>query len=315
MTMFGLGADGVNLVCSPLYHSAPFGFAQSGLHIGQTLVILEGFDAELVLRTIQDKRVTTAHMVPTHFHRMLSLPPETKARFDLSSLEAIVVAGAPCPVHVKAAMLAWVGPIIWEYLGATEGIVALTPPSDFETKPGTVGKVSPEVVQIITDEDETAATGEAGTIYFKTTMPYEYLGDPVKTAESRRGEYVTVGDVGYLDDDGYLFTLDRRTDLILSGGVNIYPAEIESHFLAHDAVADVCVIGVPDDEWGQRVVAVVQPKPGFSADELIAALNEHAKNGLASYKRPRQIDLQTELPRSAAGKLQRRLVRTQYLPN
>lgn len=313
ISMFGLGAEGVNMVCSPLYHSAPFGFAQAGLHVGHTLVILEGFDAELVLKTIDDFQVTTAHMVPTHFHRMLSLPESTRARYRLSSLQAIVHAGAPCPVHVKRDMIAWVGPILWEYLGATEGIVALTPPGDFDLKPGTVGRVGANVL-IIGEDDEEVPVGEPGTIYFLTSMPYEYLNSPEKTAESRRGNYVTVGDVGYLDNDHYLFTLDRRTDLILSGGVNIYPAEIESHFLEHAAVVDVCVVGVPDEEWGQRVIAVVQPVPGLNADDVIAALSEHARHGLASYKRPRQIELNADLPRNAAGKLQRRLVRELYAP-
>lgn len=307
--------DGVHLVCSPLYHAAPGGHALAFLHIGNTLVIHARFDPEHVLRAIEEHRVTTVHMVPTHFHRLLRLPAEVRARYDVSSLEAVIHAGAPCPVQLKHEMIEWLGPIVWEYLASTEGSVSRVSPREWLAKPGTVGRPAPGVVVKILDEDgKEVPRGEAGTIYFGTAgqpPSFEYNGDPDKTAASRCGDLATVGDYGYLDEDGYVFLLDRRTDLIISGGVNIYPAEVEQTLITHPAVNDVAVIGVPDPEWGQSVLAVVQPVAGAD-DDLAAALLAHCDEHLAAFKRPRRIEFVTDFPRTETGKLQRRKLREAY---
>lgn len=310
--------DGVHLVCSPLYHAAPGGHAMGFLHAGHTVVIQSRFDAEAVLRDIERHRVTTSHMVPTHFHRLLRLPADVRGRYDLSSLRMIVHAGAPCPIAQKRQMLDWLGPIVWEYLAATEGAMSLASPQDWLAKPGTVGRAAPgAIVKVLDAAGAEAAPGRPGTIYFGTVgraPTFEYHNDPVKTAENRAGDLVTVGDYGYLDEDGYLFMLDRRTDLIISGGVNIYPAEVEQHLIAHPAVADVAVIGVPDPEWGQSVVAVVQPADDVTPDEALAdRLRAFCADGLAAFKRPRRVEFVTEFPRTESGKLQRRRLREAYI--
>jgi long-chain acyl-CoA synthetase len=307
--------EGVHLVCSPLYHAAPAAHALAFLHVGHSVVIQARFDPESVLRAVQEHRVTNVHMVPTHFHRLLRLPAEVRAGYDLSSLQAVIHAGAPCPVPLKHQMIEWLGPILWEYLASTEGSVSRVSPEEWLAKPGTVGRPAPGgVVKILGPEGEEVPQGEAGTIYFGTAgqpPSFEYNGDPDKTAASRCGDLATVGDYGYLDEDGYVFLLDRRTDLIISGGVNIYPAEIEQALITHPGVNDVAVIGVPDPEWGQSVLAVVQPTAD-AGDELAAALLAHCAEDLASFKRPRRIEFVTDFPRTETGKLQRRKLRDTY---
>lgn len=310
--------DGVHLVCSPLYHAAPGGHALGFLHFGHTVVIDQGFDAERFLTLVEEHRVTTSHMVPTQFHRLLRLPRTVRDGYDLSSLQALIHAGAPCPVETKKQMLDWVGPVIWEYLGSTEGTVSRVSPQEALAKPGTVGRIiDGVVVKIITDDGEEAAAGEAGTIYFGREgqpVSFEYHGDPNKTAASRRGNLATVGDLGYFDEDGYLFLLDRRSDLIISGGVNIYPAEIEQHLIGHPAVADVAVIGVPDEEWGHSVLAVIEASPGFEGSaDLEAELKAYAREGLAGFKVPRRFEFLSNFPRTESGKLQRRKIRDQFV--
>jgi long-chain acyl-CoA synthetase len=307
--------DGVHLVCSPLYHSAPNGFAFCALHLGHTVVCHDHFDAEAVLRDIERHKVTTTHMVPTHLQRMLWLPDYVRSRYDLSSLETLVHAGAPCPVEVKKQMIDWVGPILWEYLGATEGLVSVVSPQEWMAKPGTVGRPLPHLVlQVLDDESNEVAAGEAGLIYFSTPgRAFEYHNDPAKTAANRKGDLVTSGDYGYLDEDGYLFMLDRRDDLILSGGVNIYPAEIEHFLIGHPAVDDIAVIGVPDEEWGQSVLAVVKPSPdAVVGDELAQDIIDYSVTGLARFKRPRAVQFRDDFPRTESGKLQRRILREHY---
>jgi long-chain acyl-CoA synthetase len=306
--------EGVHLVCSPLYHAAPGGHAMTFLQAGHTLLIHRRFDAEQTLRAIEQHGVTSSHMVPTHFHRLLQLPPETRARHDVSSLRVLLHAGAPCPVEIKRQMIDWVGPIVWEYLGATEGMVSRVSPGEWLAKPGTVGRPATGVtVRILDDEGREQPAGEVGTIYFGQTgqaTVFEYHNDPEKTAANRVDGLVTVGDIGYLDGDGYLFLLDRRTDLIVSGGVNIYPAEIEQALILHPAVQDVAVIGVPDPEWGQSVLAVVQPVEGAApGPDLAAELRAFGDHRLASFKRPRRIEFVSEFPRTESGKLQRRVLR------
>ena len=315
---YGLApGEGVHLVCSPLYHSAPGSHALAFLHAGHTLLIHYGFDAATMLRDVEAYRVTSTHMVPTHFHRLLGLPDDVRTRADVSSLEAVVHAGAPCPVPVKHRMIDWLGPIVWEYLGSTEGTLTRVSSPEWLTRPGTVGRPLPGLtVKVLDDGGREVPRGESGTLWFGVEgrpPAFEYHGDPDKTAQGRRGDLVTAGDVGYLDDDGYLFLQDRRTDLIISGGVNIYPAEVEHHLIAHPAVDDLAVIGVPDEEWGARVVAVVQPAGGVTPDARLAEdLDRFCRNGLASFKRPRQIEFSAQLPRTPAGKLSRRAVRDAY---
>jgi long-chain acyl-CoA synthetase len=309
-------AAGVHLVTSPLYHSAPGGHALAFLHAGHTLVIHRKFDAEAFLRDVERYRVTSTHVVPTHFHRLLRLPQQVRNRYDLSSLQAVVHAGAPCPVQTKQQMMEWLGPVVWEYLGSTEGLVSRVSPAEWLNKPGSVGRPLPGLTVAILDEGVEVTDGRPGTIYFGVPgQPprFEYHHDAAKTAAGRYGDLVTAGDYGYLDEDGYLFLLDRRTDLILSGGVNIYPAEVEQQFLSHPAVEDVAVIGVPDPEWGQQVVAVVQPGKGVEAgDELAARLLEHCAQGLARFKLPRRVEFLADFPRTEAGKVQRRVLREAF---
>jgi long-chain acyl-CoA synthetase len=304
-------------VCSPLYHAAPGGHALGFLHAGHTVVIQPRFDPESVLRDIERYRVTTSHLVPTHFLRLLRLPGQIRGRYDLSSLEALIHAGAPCPVQVKQQMLDWLGPVVWEYLGSTEGSVTRVSPQEWIAKPGTVGRPLPGLtVRILGPDGAEQPRGEAGMIYFGypgRAPSFEYHHDPAKTAAGRAGNLVTAGDYGYLDDDGYLFLLDRRTDLIISGGVNIYPAEIEQHLLTHPSVDDVAVVGVPDPEWGHSVLAVIQPSAQASAgDELAASLLAYCGEGLASFKRPRRIEFVSDFPRTETGKVQRRVLRERF---
>jgi long-chain acyl-CoA synthetase len=314
MRQFGLCTSmGPHLVCSPLYHSAPAGFSTTCLHLGHTLVLHKRFDAENVLRDIDRFGVASTHMVPTHFHRMLRLPRSIRESCDVSSLQLVLHAGAPCPVPTKQEMITWLGPIIWEYLASTEGPVSVISPEEWLAHPGSVGK--PSSILLLGDDGEPVPTGEAGTIYFPSgPMTFSYHNNPEMTAAARHGDFVTVGDIGRLDDSGYLYVLDRRSDLIISGGVNIYPAEIEEFFMSHPSVADVAVVGVPDEEWGQSVLAVIQPAEGeWVDDDLRQRLSGFASLGLASHKRPRRIEFQQILPRTDAGKLLRRQVRDSYL--
>ncbi|ALG15375.1 acyl-CoA synthetase [Kibdelosporangium phytohabitans] len=301
---------GVHLVACPLYHAGPGGFALRALHLGQTVVLMERFDAEEVLRLIERHRVTTTHLVPTMFHRMLRLAPEIRARYDLSSLTSVVHGAAPCPPHVKQDMIDWLGQVVYEYYGSTEaGLVTATTSAQWLAAPGTAGTAMPGVqLRILDDEHKDVPAGEVGTVYHSLAVPnFEYLGDKEKTAAARVDEFVTVGDLGCLDQEGRLFLRDRRTDLIISGGVNIYPAEVEARLLAHPLVADAAVVGEPDDEWGQRVVAYVQPvEPGD--DTLPDRLAEFCRDGLARFKVPRRIEVVARLPRTESGKMRRRLV-------
>ncbi|MFC5826924.1 AMP-binding protein [Nonomuraea insulae] len=311
---FGLPTGGVHLVCSQLYHSAPYGQAMMALQYGHTIVAPERFEAAAALELIERHRVTNAFMVPTMFHRMLAVPERDS--YDLSSLTHLYHGAAPCPPATKQAMIDWLGPVLWEYYGSTEAAVAtMVSSQEWLDKPGTVGKALDGMSFTIVGEDgEQAPTGSPGLVYIGGINRFEYHGDPDKTAAAMRGRDYTPGDIGYLDDDGYLFLLDRRTDLIISGGVNIYPAEIEAALLEHASVADVAVIGVPDPEWGHKVVALVQPVAGVSGgEELTAELLRHCAPRLARLKHPRLIEYRESLPRTPTGKLSRRNVREAYL--
>ncbi|TMR95010.1 AMP-binding protein [Nonomuraea basaltis] len=311
---FGLPPGGVHLVCSQLYHSAPYGQAMMALHLGHAIVAPERFDTAGTLRLIERHRVTNAFMVPTMFHRLLAVPD--KESYDLSSLTHLYHGAAPCPPATKQAMIDWLGPVLWEYYGSTEAaVVTMVSSQEWLARPGTVGRALEGMTFTIVDDDgREVPPGHPGLVYIGGINRFEYHGDPDKTAASMRGRDYTPGDIGYLDADGYLFLLDRRTDLIISGGVNIYPAEVEAVLLGHPSVADVAVIGVPDLEWGHKVVALVQPVAGVpGGDELTAELLRHCGPRLAKLKQPRVIEYREALPRTPTGKLSRRNVREAYL--
>ena len=314
--IFGFREGQVYLSPAPLYHSAPQASVAATLRLGGTAIVMEKFDPAQYLELVERHRVTHSQLVPTMFSRMLKLPEDVRARYDVSSLEAVVHAAAPCPVPVKQAMIDWWGPIILEYYGATEanGFTFSTSP-EWLTHKGTVGKAVLGEVVILDDDGKEVPTGQPGTIWFRGATNFEYWQDPEKTAESRdeTGQMSTVGDVGYLDDEGYLYLTDRKTYMIISGGVNIYPQETENLLVTHPDVMDAAVIGVPNDDLGEEVKAVVQLMPGVEAGpererELIAFCREH----LAHFKCPRTVDFVDELPRLPTGKLYKRLLRDEY---
>jgi long-chain acyl-CoA synthetase len=317
LAMFGIefGGKGVHLVGSPLYHTAPLVFAGVSLHVGHTLAVMEKWTPEDSLAVMARHRVTTTHMVPTQFHRLLALPDEVKRRYDLSSLRQVIHAAAPCPVDVKRKMLAWWGPVIYEYYAASEGGGTIVTPEEWLRYPGTVGRAWPgSEVRILDDDGAIRPTGEPGTVYMQLgVQDFEYHKDPAKTSANRRDGFFTVGDVGYLNEDGYLFLCDRKIDMIISGGANIYPAEVEAALLGHPKVGDVAVFGIPDDDWGEQVKAVVEPASGATAGPALAEeLLAFCAANIAKYKSPKSIDFIAEMPRDPNGKLYKRKLRDPY---
>ncbi|MDX8152703.1 acyl-CoA synthetase [Patulibacter brassicae] len=313
---YGFDRDTVYLSPAPLYHSAPLRFNMTVHRAGGQCIVMERFDALEALELIERHRVTHAVMVPTMFVRMLKLPEEQRRRFDVSSLQVVIHAAAPCPADVKRAMIEWFGPVVHEFYSATENnlFTAITSEEALE-RPGSVGRAKLGIAHILDDEGRELPPGEIGTIWAEDGPRFTYRNDPEKTAASRneRG-WTTVGDVGYLDEDGYLYMSDRRADLVLSGGVNIYPQEAESALITHPKVADVAVFGVPHDELGQEVKAVVQVAEGATpGPELAEELLAFVQGRLAKFKCPRSIDFADELPRHPTGKLYKRLLRDRYL--
>ena len=313
---FGItpGGDGVHLCTSPMYHTAPLAFSWFSLHFEHTVVLMDRWDPERALAAIERHRVTTTHMVPTQFHRLLQLPAETRSRYDCSSLTSVLHAAAPCPVEVKRRMLEWWGPVIYEYYGATEGGGTLVSPEEWLERPGTVGKAwEGAAIRVLDDEGKDCPAGQHGTVYLKLLQDFAYKGDEQKTRANRRGEFFTVGDIGYLDADGYLFLCDRKIDMIISGGVNIYPAEIEAVLLSHPKVGDAAVFGIPDEDWGEQVKAVIEPAPGASAGAALGReLLDFCGERLGKYKCPRSIDFTDAMPRDPNGKLYKRKLRDPY---
>ncbi len=313
---FGMqpGGDNLHLCTSPMYHTAPLAFNYFSLSFEHAVVLMAKWDPEKALQLIERHRVTTTHMVPTQFHRLLLLPEEVRARYDVSSLTHVLHAAAPCPIDVKRKMLGWWGPVIFEYYGATEGGGTLVTPQEWLERPGTVGRAWAEAdLQIIDDEGKECPTGQPGTVYMKILQDFSYKGDEAKTKANRRDGYFTVGDVGYLDADGYLFLCDRKIDMIISGGVNIYPAEVEAALFEHPVVGDAAVFGIPDDDWGEQVKAVVEPTAGSEPGaELARELMDHCQERLAKYKCPRSIDFTDAMPRDPNGKLYMRKLRVPY---
>ncbi|MEO8927626.1 MAG: acyl-CoA synthetase [Caulobacteraceae bacterium] len=313
--LYGLNAETVYLSPAPLYHAAPLGWSLAVQILGGTVILMERFDPEFALACIEKYRVTCAQWVPTHFVRMLKLPAETRAKYDLSSLRCVFHAAAPCPIPVKEQMIAWWGPIVHEYYAGTEGngFCAITA-DEWLRKKGSVGKGLTAQVKICNEEGDELPPRTEGGVYFAGGGEFEYHNDPEKTAESRNQHgWTTLGDVGWLDEDGYLFLTDRKSFMIISGGVNIYPQEIENLLITHPKVADVAVVGAPHEEMGEEVVAVVQPvDPGEAGEALAAELTAFARASLSRIKTPRRIDFMAELPRHATGKLYKRLIRDAY---
>ncbi|TQM69810.1 long-chain acyl-CoA synthetase [Actinomadura hallensis] len=308
--------DEVHLAIGPLYHSAPCVHALLSLNLGHALVVASHFSPEPALELIQRHGVTNSFMVPTMFHRMLALPDDVRSRYDVSSLRQVYHSAAPIPVETKQRMMDWWGPVLYEYYGSTEsGPVVVATPEQWLARPGTVGRAVDGVqIKILDPDGAELPPGETGLIYASGQPGFEYHGDPEKTASAMRGDFYTPGDLGHLDEDGWLYMSDRRTDLIISGGVNIYPAEIENALLQHPAVGDVVVIGVPDEDWGQIVVALVEPADGAApGDDLAADLLAHCEPRLAKLKHPRRVEFRASLPRTPSGKLSRRRVREDYL--
>lgn len=305
----------VHLVCSPLYHTAVLQFAAASLHIGHRLVVMDKWAPEEMLRLIETHRCTHTHMVPTQFQRLLALPHDVRGAYDVSSMRHAIHGAAPCPEHVKRAMIGWWGGCVEEYYAASEGGGAFATAADWLKKPGTVGRAWPiSEIAVLGDDGAPLPPGELGTVYLKmTTGGFAYHKDRDKTEENRVGDFFTVGDLGHLDEDGYLFLRDRKADVIISGGVNIYPAEIESVLLTNPAVADAAVFGIPHDEWGEEVKAVVEPAEDHRPDErLAAAILAHCTDRLAGYKRPKSLDFVAEMPRDPNGKLYKRRLRDPY---
>lgn len=317
LTLFGIMPhDGnVHMTVSPLYHTAVVNFTLDSLHLGHTIVLMDKWSPEETLRLIDRYEVTTSHMVPTQFRRLLALPPDVRSKYDLGSLRHMVHSAAPCPPDVKRAMIEWWGPVIDEYYAATEGGGTLVTSEEWLKKPGTVGKPWPiSQIRILDDEDQPVPAGTPGTVWIKMgDYTFEYNKDRQKTEKTWKEGFFTVGDVGYLDEDGYLFLNDRKIDMIISGGVNIYPAEIENALLGHPKVVDAAVFGIPHDDWGEEVKAVIQPVDGVApGPQLEHELIELCRERLAKYKVPRSIDFIEEMPRDPNGKLYKRRLREPY---
>jgi long-chain acyl-CoA synthetase len=316
MALYGADENSVYLSPAPLYHAAPLRFNMAMLRIGATCVVMEQFDAVEALRLIERHRVTHSQWVPSMFVRMFKLPESERAKHDVSSLEVAIHAAAPCPIPVKEKMIDWWGPVLHEYYAGTEGngFTAVNSLEWLEHK-GSVGRPLTAQLFILDDDANVLPTGEIGGVYFASgSDSFEYHNDPEKTAESRSPQgYTTLGDIGYVDDDGFLYLTDRKADMIISGGVNIYPREAENVLITHPAVADVAVFGIPNEDFGEEVKAVVQPADPAAANPALAdELIEYCLARLTKIKCPRSVDFEAELPRHPTGKLYKRLLKDRY---
>ncbi len=316
--LWGFDENTVYLSPAPLYHSAPIGFTIAALALGGTVVMMPRFDELGALQAIEDHKITHSQWVPTMFTRMLKLPEAERAGFDLSSHKVAIHAAAPCPAGIKQQMFDWWGPIIYEYYGGTE-LNGLTHcgPHDWLSHPGTVGTPVFGIIHICDEEGLELPNGEPGIVYFELPeMPFSYHNDDDKTKDVQHPDHANwsaLGDVGYVDDEGFLYLTDRATFMIISGGVNIYPQEIEDQLIMHPKVADIAVVGVPDPEMGEAVKAVVQTSDGIPADDALAEeLLAYAREHIAHYKCPKSVDFMDELPRLPTGKLYKRLLKDKY---
>jgi long-chain acyl-CoA synthetase len=308
--------DNVHIVGSPLYHTAVMRFAGASIHLGHTVVVMDKWVPEEMLQLIEKYKVTCSHMVPTQFHRLLALPEETRNQYDMSSLRHMIHAAAPCPVDVKYKMIEWWGNAIDEYYAASEGGGTLVTAVEWLEKPGTVGKAWPisEIAIFDDDGNKVEEPNVIGTVYMSMqTAEFEYHKDKKKTESNRIGKYFTVGDVGLIDEDGFLFLRDRKIDMIISGGANIYPAEIENVLLSFPKVGDAAVFGIPHDDWGEEIKAVIEPADGIEpSPELAAEILEYCATRLGKFKLPKTIDFTEALPRDPNGKLYKRKLRDPY---
>ncbi|MFN3474967.1 MAG: acyl-CoA synthetase [Blastomonas sp.] len=312
---FGFGADSRYLSPAPLYHAAPLRWCMTVHKLGGTVIVMEKFDPEIALALIERYRINVSQWVPTHFTRMLKLPEEVRTRYDVSSLKSAVHAAAPCPVPVKRAMIDWWGPVLKEYYAGTEGNgFTFISSEEWLTHPGSVGRALLGIVHICDEEGNDVPARSEGTVYFEGGGKFEYHNDTAKTREATHPQgWTTLGDVGWVDEDGYLYLTDRKSFMIISGGVNIYPQEIENLLVSHPRVADAAVIGAPCADMGERVVAIVQPLDLADAGEALAdELSHYLRQSLSGVKMPRQIDFRDELPRHPTGKLYKRLLRDEY---
>jgi long-chain acyl-CoA synthetase len=323
LSMFGIQPedDNVHICGSPLYHTAPLIHSTIALHDGHAVVLMDKWEPEEMLRLIDKYRCTTSHMVPTQFNRLLRLPEDVRAKYDVSSTRTMIHAAAPCPPDVKRAMLDWWGDSIYEYYAATEGGGTIVTPEQWRKYPGTVGQAwMGSEIRIFDDDGKQLATGERGTVYMLLgdQTKFEYKGDAEKTRKNRLNTedgkvFFTVGDIGYLNEEGFLFLCDRKIDMIISGGANIYPAEIENALSLHPKVADVAVFGIPNDDWGEEVKAVIEPASGAVAgDELAAELTAYCIERVGKMKTPRSFDFTDAMPRDPNGKLYKRKLRDPY---
>jgi long-chain acyl-CoA synthetase len=312
--IYGLKPDVRGLLPGPLYHAAPNSFGLRAGRLGGALVLMPRFDAEEFLRLIEEQRIDTIFMVPTMFIRLLKLPEAVRRKYDTSSLRHVIHAAAPCPADVKRAMIAWWGPVIYEYYGSTESsALTFANSGDALKKPGTVGRILDGVeLRFLGDDGDPLPQGEIGEIYSRVTgnPDFTYHNKPEKRAEIERDGFITSGDVGYIDEDGYVFLCDRKRDMVISGGVNIYPAEIEAALHAIPGVHDCAVFGIPDDEFGETLMAVVEPQAGVTLD--IADIRAQLRISLADYKVPKHVEIHSDLPREDSGKIFKRRLRDPY---
>lgn len=312
---FGFSDRTIYLCPAPLYHAAPLRWCCSNLRLGATVIVMEKYDAQLALELIERHQITHAQFVPTHFIRMLKLEEAERTASDVSSLEFVVHAAAPCPVHVKQAMIDWWGPVINEYYAGSEGTgMTYISAQDWLTHKGSVGQSLFGKIHVCDPEGTPLPPGEEGLVYFESQSDFSYHNDEEKTAEAKNAHgWSTLGDIGKVDDDGFLYLTDRKSFMIISGGVNIYPQEIENHLIGHPKVSDVAVIGAPHPDMGEKVVAVVQPMDMADAgDELAEELLAYCRQQLSGVKVPRQFDFREALPRADTGKLYKKQIRAEY---
>ncbi len=312
---FKFSENSIYLSPAPLYHAAPLRWCAAVHRLGGTVVVMEKFDPEMALGAIEKYKINASQWVPTHFARMLKLPAETRAKYDVSSLETAVHAAAPCSIPIKQAMIEWWGPVLREYYAGTEGQgITFISSEEWLNHKGSVGRPLNAVMHICDEDGDDVAVGQEGTVFFESAAKFSYHNDPEKTksATNKHG-WTTLGDVGRLDEEGYLYLTDRKSFMIISGGVNIYPQEIENHLITHPKVQDVAVIGGPHDEMGEEVIAVIQPLDMADAgDALRDELTAFAREKLSGIKIPRRIDFRAELPRHDTGKLYKRMLRDEY---
>jgi long-chain acyl-CoA synthetase len=308
--------EDLHLCTGPLYHAAPLAFSlASPLNAGAGVVLMDGWEPEGMLRLVEAHRISHTHLVPIMFHRLLALPVDVRRTYDVSSLRMVMHGAAPCPVPVKHGIIEWFGPVLFEYYAATEGLGTFVDSKAWLARPGTVGRPVGDAVVVRDDEGAPTKPGEVGTVYLKApaTGRFEYFKAAEKTASAYDDDFFTLGDMGYVDEEGWLFLTDRTANLIISGGVNVYPAEVDAVLLTHPAVGDAATIGIPHPEWGEEVRAVVELKAGIEPSRALAAeLVAHCRAGLAAFKCPKAVDFVDHLPREDNGKIYKRKLRDEY---